>query len=62
MTGRECNGLGLRGDIRRNTTAQISAKIDRLLTDPRFKTSVDEMRQKYLAYSPDRALEVVELT
>ena len=44
------HGLGLCGDIRSETPAEIAAKINRVLTDDRFRKNVETMRTHYQAY------------
>ena len=55
------HGLGLTGDIRRDSPAQIAQKIERILLDPSFKTKVGHMRQIYQRYhQAEKAVRLIE--
>ena len=57
----EYHGLGLRGNRRRESTAQIGRKIDQVLGDRRYKANVLRMQEKYLAYHrSDKAIRIIE--
>jgi hypothetical protein len=53
--------LGLRGNFKRDTIADIDAKINLILTDPRFRLNVERMKQHFLEYqNSQKGIEVVE--
>jgi UDP:flavonoid glycosyltransferase YjiC (YdhE family) len=55
------HGLGLTGDIQRDTPAQIAQKIERILSNPHYKAKVRHMQQLYRAYQQsDRAVHLIE--
>ena len=57
----EYHGLGLRGNLGRESTGQIARKIDQVLGDPQYKANVQKMQQKYLAcYRSDKAIQIIE--
>jgi UDP:flavonoid glycosyltransferase YjiC (YdhE family) len=57
----EYHGLGLRGNIHRESSAQIISKIERVLIEPQFKTNVHKMRQIYLAYhNSGKGLQIID--
>jgi UDP:flavonoid glycosyltransferase YjiC (YdhE family) len=57
----EYHGLGLRGNLGRESSAQIAQKIDRVLGDPQYKANVQKMQRKYLAYHhSDKAIQIIE--
>ena len=55
------HGLGLRGDIRNDSSTTIAAKIAHVLEQPRYRENVREMQQHFLAYQrSERHIEVIE--
>lgn len=55
--------IGLRGDIEKDTPTQINAKINELLTNPKYKTNITAMKNRIdqnPAYKPERILEIIE--
>jgi UDP:flavonoid glycosyltransferase YjiC (YdhE family) len=57
------HSLGLRGDFRRDTAAEIAHNIDQVLHNPQYKASVERMRQVYLAYHrSDKVVQVIDKT
>jgi UDP:flavonoid glycosyltransferase YjiC (YdhE family) len=57
----EYHRLGLRGNLGRESTAQIGQKIDQVLGDRQYKANVQKMQQIYLAYHhSDKAIQVIE--
>lgn len=53
------HGLGLRGDKDRDSTEEIAAKLERVLTEPGFKTAADRFRRRYLEEREQGRLEEV---
>ena len=51
------HGIGLAGDRRRDDPAMIRHRIERLLTEPRFGTSLSQLRRRYEAYAENRVAE-----
>ncbi len=51
------HGLGIAGDRRRDTTADIRAHVDRLLTEPGFRERVRRLQGLYAAYAEHRVAE-----
>lgn len=53
--------LGLRGNFKRDTVADIDTKINLILTDPRFRLNVERMREHFLEYqNSQKGIEVLE--
>lgn len=48
------HGMGLRGDAEQDTEQEIQIKIKELLTNPRFKLNVLEMKQKNSGYTAEK--------
>jgi len=53
------HGLGIIGDRRQDAPRVIGDRIDRLLTDPRFRRNVERLRAPYVAYRTSRTVERV---
>jgi UDP:flavonoid glycosyltransferase YjiC (YdhE family) len=51
------HGIGIGGDRRRDTTAEIRAHVDRLLTEPGFQERVKRLQRLYAAYAEHRVAE-----
>ena len=59
----EYHGLGLRGDIERDTQEQIETKINELLHDPKYKQNIAAMKGRIAnnpAYKPENILQIIE--
>jgi zeaxanthin glucosyltransferase len=51
------HGIGIAGDRRRDTTADIRAHLDRLITEPGFRQRVQHLQGIYAAYAERRVAE-----
>jgi UDP:flavonoid glycosyltransferase YjiC (YdhE family) len=51
------HGIGIAGDRRRDTTADIRAHVDRLLDEPDFRERVRRLQRRYAAYIDTRVAE-----
>jgi UDP:flavonoid glycosyltransferase YjiC (YdhE family) len=49
------HGIGIAGDRRRDDAAEIRARIERLLREPRFEENLERLRRSYEAYA-DRSV------
>ena len=55
------HGLGVRGDLQQDSTADIARNIERVLTNPQIKTNVQKMQRTYMNYhQSDRAIKIIE--
>ena len=57
------HGIGLSGDINKDTPRQIEAKIEELLVNPKYKQNITAMNQRIQKnpnYLPSRILEIIE--
>ena len=53
------HGIGIAGDLRRDSTADIRQHIDRLFSEPGFTVNLRRLRHSYLAYAENRVAERV---
>jgi UDP:flavonoid glycosyltransferase YjiC (YdhE family) len=57
------HGLGLRGNIFRDTAAQIANNIEQVLRNPQYKANVERMQRIYLAYHhSERIVQLIHRT
>jgi zeaxanthin glucosyltransferase len=53
------HGIGIAGDLRRDSTADIRRHIDRLFSEPGFAVNLKRLQRSYLAYAENRVAERV---